>query len=203
MFILFLYKICVLHIWTFKTPIIYNKIEINYNNTIYIINKMELSDIVLQVKENNNWKSESRIVGEACEYYIKSNIKCVRCNDNNFEKCKTNEQSKDLICISCNQKFQVKAKNATQKQVNNIKNKNKFKTIGGEYSTTLKNINEQIDYFIILYEKQSYKIINILYIKNENINSDCIIPRKPLSITAKRSGWQGCNILFDNLQIII
>ena len=184
-------------------PIIYNKIEINYNNTIYIINKMELSDIVSQVKENNNWKSESRIVGEACEYYIKSNIKCVRCNDNNFEKCKTNEQSKDLICISCNQKFQVKAKSATQKQFNNIKNKNKFKTIGGEYSTTLKNINQQIDYFIILYEKQSYKIINILYIKNESINSDCIIPRKPLSITAKRSGWQGCNILFDNLQIII
>jgi type II restriction enzyme len=184
-------------------PIIYNKIEINFNNIIYIINKMELNNIVSQVKENNNWKSESRIVGEACEYYIKSNIKCVRCNDNNFEKCKTNEQSKDLICISCNQKFQVKAKSATQKQVNHIKNKNKFKTIGGEYSTTLKNINEQIDYFIILYEKQTYKIINILYIKNENINSDCIIPRKPLSITAKRAGWQGCNILFDNIQIII
>jgi len=47
------------------------------------------------------------------------------------------------------------------------------------------------------------KIINILYVKNENINSDCIIPRKPLSITAKRAGWQGCNILFNNIEIII
>ena len=184
-------------------PNIYNKIERLFYNIIYIINKMELNDIVSQVKENNNWKSESRIVGEAGEYYIKSKIRCVRCNDNNFEKCKTNEQSKDLICISCNQKYQVKAKSVTQKQVINIKNKKKFKTIGGEYSTTLKNINEQIDYIIILYEKQSYKIINILYIKNENINSVCIIPRKPLSITAKRAGWQGCNILFDNIQIII
>lgn len=54
-----------------------------------------------------------------------------------------------------------------------------------------------------VYEKQSYKILNVLYITNENVNSSCIIPRKPLSSTAKRAGWQGCNILFDNVQIII
>ena len=167
------------------------------------LNNMELNEIILKVKENNKWKSESRIVGEACEYYIKNNMKCVRCNENNFEKCKTNEQSKDLICISCNQKFHITGKSATPKHVNNIKNKNVFNTIGGEYSTTLKNVDEQIDYLIILYEKQSYKILNVLYIKNENINSNCIIPRKPLSTTAKRAGWQGCNILFNNIQFII
>ena len=102
-----------------------------------------------------------------------------------------------------NLNYQIKAKSATQRQVNNIKYTNTFKTIGGEYSTTLHNINENIDYLIILYEKQSYKIINILYIKNENINSNCIMPRKPLSLTAKRAGWQGCSILFNNIQIII
>jgi type II restriction enzyme len=164
---------------------------------------MELIELVSQVKENNNWKSESRIVGEACEYYIKNKIKCVRCNDTNFKKYKTNETSKDLICISCSQKYQIKAKSATQKQVNNIKNKDIFKTIGGEYYTTVKNIYEQIDYLIILYEKKTYKIINILYIKYENINLNCIIPRKPLSTTAKRAGWRGCNIIFDNIQFIM
>jgi len=162
---------------------------------------MELNDYILQIKENTKWKSESRIVGEALENYIKDNINCPRCNENNFEKCKTNEKSKDLICIGCNQNIQVKGKSATQKQVNMIKNINKFKTIGGEYSTTLKNMDQQIDYLIILYEKP-YKIINILYIKYENINLSCIIPRKPLSINAKRAGWQGCSLIFDNIQII-
>ena len=47
-------------------------------------------------------------------------MKCIRCN-NNFEKYKINEKSKDLICISCNQKYQIKAKSFTHKQVNNIK----------------------------------------------------------------------------------
>ena len=32
---------------------------------------MELNELVSQVKQNNNWKSESRIIGEACEDYVK------------------------------------------------------------------------------------------------------------------------------------
>ena len=164
---------------------------------------MELNELVSQVKQNNNWKSESRIIGEACENYVKNKIKCIRCKNNNFEKYKTNEKSKDLICISCNQKYEIKAKRATHNQVNNIKNTKQFKTIGGDYLTTLNNINEKIDYLIILYEKRSYKILSVLYITNENINLNCIIPRNPLSLTAKRAGWQGCNLIFDNIEIII
>jgi len=160
---------------------------------------MELNEYVSQIK---NWKNKSRIVGEACEYYVKNNMSCVRCNTNSLEKCKVNEKSKDIICNNCNQKYQIKAKNATQKQVSNIKNKNIFKTIGGHYLTTLNSINEYIDYLVILYEKQSYKIINILYIKNEDINSSCIIPRNPLSATARRAGWQGCNIIFNNIHFL-
>jgi type II restriction enzyme len=163
---------------------------------------MKLCEIITQIKENKNWNNESRIVGEACEEYIKNNIKCVRCN-NNFEKYKTNEKSKDLFCIECQQKYQIKAKCVTKKQINNIISKKQFKTIGGEYSTTINNINENIDYLIILYEKNSYEIQNILYIKNEYINTECIIPRKPLSVTAKRAGWQGCIIIFNYLEIII
>ena len=81
---------------------------------------MELCKIITQIKKNNNWKNESRIVGEACEEYIKNNIKCIRCDNSNFEKYKTNEKSKDLICISCGQKYQIKAKCVTQKQIDNI-----------------------------------------------------------------------------------
>tara|TARA_Y100000389_G_scaffold103271_1_gene100160 strand:- start:1199 stop:1702 length:504 start_codon:yes stop_codon:yes gene_type:complete len=163
---------------------------------------LELSNVVTQIRNNNNWKSESRIVGEACEEYIKKNMKCVRCENINFEKCKTNEKSKDLICLECNQKYQIKAKCGTEKQIEKIIHNKKFKTIGGEYSTTINNINQNIDYIIIIYKKTSYEVIKMLYIKNEFINTECITPRKPLSLTAKRSGWQGCHITFNNFEII-
>jgi type II restriction enzyme len=163
---------------------------------------MELQTIISQIKENNNWKSASRIVGEACEEYVKNNVKCVRCNTNQFEKCKTNEKSKDLVCLGCNQNYQIKAKSATQKQIKNIVSANRFKTIGGEYSTTVNNITENIDYLIVLYEKQSYQIHTILYIKSEHIDTTCILPRKALSLTARRAGWQGCSLVFTNIEVV-
>ena len=81
---------------------------------------MELSKIITQIRNNNNWHNESRIVGEACEEYIKNNIKCVRCKNKNFGKYNINEKSKDLFCIDCSQKYQIKAKCVTQTQANNI-----------------------------------------------------------------------------------
>ena len=86
---------------------------------------------------------------------------------------------------------------------NNIKSKNIFKTIGGEYSTTINNMNENIDYLIVLYEKHSYAVKTILYIKSENMNYDCVIPRNPLKSTAKRAGWQGCIIVFNHIQFVV
>jgi hypothetical protein len=39
----------------------------------------------LKVKQNNNWRGMRGL-----------RKKCIRCNNNNFEKYKTNEKSKDL-----------------------------------------------------------------------------------------------------------
>lgn len=119
---------------------------------------MELSNIIAKIRDTNKWKSESRIVDESCEEYIKNNIQCVRCKNSNFQKYKPNEKSKDLHCLACGQKYQIKAKSVTQRQINNIVNSNKFKTIGGEYNTTIQHINQSIDYLIVLYEKKSYEV---------------------------------------------
>jgi type II restriction enzyme len=161
-----------------------------------------LSKFIRETIEKNKWKSNSRINGEACEEYAKTQLNCSRCGTNNFEKCKINEKSIDLICNVCKQNYQIKSKKITQKQINNIKNTNSIKILGGEYLTTLNNINKNIDYIIILYESNSYEIKNILYIKSENIIAECILPRNPLKSTAQRAGWRGCNILFNNVLFI-
>jgi len=168
----------------------------------YFLDYMELEKYISDIIISNNWKNKSRIIGEACEEYVINNVKCNRCNKLNYEKCKANEKSTDLICINCNKKYQVKAKRTTVKKMEKLLIDKIFKTIGGEYSTTLKSIEEDIDYLIILYDEKSYNIYNILYINSECINSSCILPRKPLSSTAKRAGWQGCNIVFNNIHIL-
>tara|TARA_B100000767_G_C19705943_1_gene510538 strand:+ start:818 stop:1285 length:468 start_codon:yes stop_codon:yes gene_type:complete len=148
------------------------------------------------------WKNNSRILGRAAEIYSYENIKCVNCNELNWFECVTNEKSKDLVCKTCGQKYQIKCKNTTEKSYDNIKKNNIFKTVGAEYNTTLKSIDYQIDYIIILYEKVEKSILDIIHIKSSNITSDNIIPRNPLSDNARRAGWQGCNLHFTNFDFI-
>lgn len=161
---------------------------------------MSLQQQVDKVKEDNPlWKSNSRIIGRAAEIYCCEKIKCIKCNEMNWSECDTNTKSKDQICKNCGKKYQIKCKNITKKLYNNIKINKEFKTIGGEYNTTLKSIEDEIDYIIILYEKVNHNILDIIHIKSVNITSDNIIPRKPLSKNAKRAGWRGCKLHFTNI----
>tara|TARA_Y100000385_G_scaffold218810_1_gene228172 strand:- start:1478 stop:1984 length:507 start_codon:yes stop_codon:yes gene_type:complete len=164
---------------------------------------MSLEFYINKVKEQNPlWKNNSRIIGRAAEIYSCEKIKCIKCNEMNWLECNVNEKSKDQICKNCGKKYQIKCKNISEKSYNNIKKNDEFKTIGAEYNTTLKNIENQIDYIIILYKKINNDILGIIHIKSDNITYNNIIPRKPLSNSAKRAGWQGCNLHFTNINFI-
>jgi type II restriction enzyme len=97
-----------------------------------------------------------------------------------------------MVCNGCQQNYQIKT----------CKKKNfRPKIIGAEYKTTLHNLSKKIDYIILLYDPVTY-FIELFYVKNENITPECIIPRNPLSITARRAGWQGCYILLSDIHKI-
>jgi len=163
---------------------------------------MSLQNAIDTVKKQNPlWKNNSRIIGRASEIYCCIHMKCTECNSSDWLECITNEKSKDQICNTCKKQYQIKCKKTTPKQCNTIKTSQIFKTIGAEYNTTLKSIGEGIDYIIILYDKNN-DILDILHIKSEDITRDNIIPRNKLSETARRAGWQGCNLSFTNVRFI-
>jgi len=164
---------------------------------------MSLQPQIDKVKQQNPlWKSNSRIIGRAAEIYSCEKIQCIKCNEMNWLECNINTKSKDQICKNCGKKYQIKCKNTTEKLYNNIKKNSEFKTIGAEYNTTLKSIEDQIDYIIILYETVNHNILDIIHIKSDNITCDNIIARNPLSNNAKRAGWQGCNLHFTKIHFI-
>ena len=163
---------------------------------------MSLQPQIDKVKEQNPlWKSNSRIIGRAAEIYSCEKIQCIKCNEMNWLECIVNAKSKDQICKNCGKKYQIKCKNTTEKEYNKLKKTRIFKTVGGEYNTTLKSIKEKIDYIIILYDKE-YVILDIIHIKCDDITGDNFIPRNKLSPDARRAGWQGCNLHFANINFI-
>ncbi len=163
---------------------------------------MSLAEEIKTVKHNNpGWKSNSRIVGRAGEIYCGEKMKCVYCDNFDWLKCATNEKSKDLICNNCNKKYQIKCKKATARSFTKIVKERVFTTVGAEYHTTLESLGENIDYIILLYQ-DNYEILGILHARSKGMRPSNIIPRNPLSEKAKRCGWQGCYLNFNDFTLI-
>ena len=155
----------------------------------------ERCDEIATVK---NWKSVSKIVGEAVEDCMIT-LPCPLCQEQSLVKYKTNQKSKDVLCGKCGCQIQIKATKHTKKAQTSIK------LLGAEYRTTLSSVKaNNVHYLVLLYsvKNEKYTIRDICFIHHNDINENCIIPRNPLSSAAKRAGWQGCMLVFSKFESV-
>ena len=151
-------------------------------------------------KVPSKWKSNSRIYGEACEYWLSDNIRCPECKLGKMIKLTANIPVVDHACDSCGATFQVKAKNGKI-----VKKDGSANIVGAEYKTTLSSLRSHDGrpwaMILISYCRKSNVVKEVFYVPSSNIRESNIIPRKPLSQSARRAGWQGCNIVFERSDI--
>ena len=158
----------------------------------------------IEVETERNWKSKSKIMGQATENYVKENIYCPVCDKrSDLNSYPINTKSKNFRCKNkdCRKRFQVQALKVNERKFKKIQKTREIKTMGGDYRTTIKNLKEEIDYIIILYEERNLYIYDIIHISSDTINESNIIPRSPLSPKAKRAGWQGCFLYFKDIHM--
>ncbi len=62
----------------------------------------------------------------------------------------------------------------------------------------LKNINSP-NFFLLNYDQLSLRVVNFFVIPKHFFVPDIIEKRSPLSLTARRAGWTGCNILLRSI----
>jgi type II restriction enzyme len=151
---------------------------------------IHFQDHINKITSEKKWTNKSRIIGEAMEDCAIM-IPCPLCQSHSLVKYDVNQKSKDVHCTSCLAQIQIKAAKYTKKK------QTVLTLLGAEYSTTRASIQENdVHYLVFLYTTDN-TIHDILFINRDNITDTCIIPRKPLSATAKRAGWQGCVLRFD------
>jgi type II restriction enzyme len=156
-----------------------------------------LSDRCKEIKKEKCWTSTSRIIGEAVEDCVIT-MSCPICNNKALVKYQTNQKSKDVKCEKCSCQIQIKA-------TKHKKQSTSLKLLGAEYKTTCLSIKENnVNYLVVMYSVvgDKYIINDIYFINHTHINESCIIPRKPLSHTAKRAGWQGCMLVFNTFKSV-
>jgi len=150
---------------------------------------MDLKDRI-NTELQNLYKSKSQLIRVLSEKWVKDEIICPNCGES-LLKYENNRPVADFYCNKCSEEFELKSKQNSMGR----------KIVDGAYSTMMKRLKSanNPNFFFLNYDIESYRVINFTVIPKHFIIPELIEARKPLKLTARRSGWQGCNILLSSI----
>ena len=138
------------------------------------------------------YKSNSQKIRVMSENWVGRNIFCPICGNPHICNLNNNMPVADLQCDNCGEIYELKSKQG----------KIGSKINDGAYSTMIERINSSSnpDLFIMSYSSD-YQVTDLLLVPKFFFVESIIEKRKPLSSSARRAGWVGCNIVFGNVPV--
>ena len=137
-----------------------------------------------------NYKSPAQKIRVMSEGWLLRNLFCPCCGNEQIDKLRNNAPVADMRCEVCGEIFELKSK----------RNRIGRKVLDGAYQTMIERItsNTNPQLFVMQYSP-SLSVTDLMFIPKFFFTPDIIEQRKPLSATAKRAGWVGCNILYQKI----
>ena len=144
-----------------------------------------------EAKLANGYKSPSQKVRVLTERWVNDQVYCPNCGYLNIKKYENNKPVADFFCSNCKEDYELKSKKET------IGNK----IVNGAYRTMIERLHSSNNpsLFLLSYDFQKFEVLNFLVIPKHFFVPGIIEERKPLSPTARRAGWIGCNILLQGI----
>jgi type II restriction enzyme len=133
-----------------------------------------------------SYKSKAQQARVVTEAWGKTELFCANCNSASLGETPPNNRAIDFVCPNCTASFQLKAKTGVI-----------GKTIhDGAYSVMLQAIREDRtpNLLVMRYALPTWRVVDLILIPSFAFPESAIIKRNPLSPTARRAGWIGCNI---------
>ena len=150
-------------------------------------------DIFFDQSLIGNYHKKSQIIRVLTETWVLKNIYCPRCGYYKILHFPNNCAVADFYCPMCKNEYELKSKNGAIGH----------RIADGAYDTFIQRItsNNNPDFFILSYNADMLCVDNLWIIPKHFFVPSIVERRKPLSETAKRAGWTGCNILFDEIPV--
>lgn len=145
----------------------------------------------LKVSISETYKSFSQKARVITEGWAENNLYCPACCSDRLIRLPNNEQAIDFSCPLCSATYQLKA---TRQKIQN-------KIMDAGYNAMVRSLLEDKfpHLFIMHYTLPTNCVENLLVIPKHLLSLSAIEKRKPLSSTARRAGWVGCNIILDHI----
>lgn len=141
----------------------------------------------------SEYHSNSQKARVLTENWVLENMYCPRCGNSYIEKYENNRPVADFFCPRCHNEYELKSKiGSLSHKIND-----------GAYSTMIERItsNNNPDFFFMNYSKSELEVKDFMLIPKHFFTPTIIEKRNPLSQTARRAGWIGCNILIDKIPV--
>lgn len=142
------------------------------------------------LKIANSYKSNSQKIRVLTEDWVDKQVFCPACGEN-IDNYENNRPVADFYCPNCSEEYELKSK----------KDSMGTKIVDGAYIKMIERLtgNNNPNFFFLNYNPVQYSVFNFLVIPKHFFIPNIIEKRKPLSETAKRAGWVGCNILLQDI----
>lgn len=139
----------------------------------------------------DNYTSQSQKIRVLTEAWVDNTIFCPNCGHLNIDKYPNNQPVADFYCSNCKEEYELKSK----------QNRVGLKIVDGAYRTMIERLqsSNNPNFFLLNYDLKSFEVFNFFVIPKHFFVPEIIEKRKPLSLTAKRAGWVGCNILLNHI----
>ena len=140
----------------------------------------------------HGYKSATQIARILTEDWFARNMYCPVCGEVSITKAEYNAPVKDYVCNHCKSQYELKSKKE-------YSDKYTTKVADGVYRTMIDRITslDNPSFFFMHYD--NYEVNNLIIVPNCFFVPEIIEKRKPLSQNARRSGWEGCNILLKQI----
>ncbi len=138
-----------------------------------------------------NYKSASQKTRILTERWVDDSIFCPNCGQLHINKYPNNQPVADFYCSNCREEYELKSKQGTVGT----------KIVDGAYRTMLERLtsSNNPNFFLLNYGISNFEVIDFFVIPKHFFVPEIIERRKPLSPTARRAGWVGCNILLNHI----
>jgi hypothetical protein len=127
----------------------------------------------------------------ALETWASFNLYCLDCASDALDPLPTNTPVADFKCFVCERTYQLKTKDG----------RFGLRITGAAYQPTIDAIGrgEMPGHIFVEFDKRFNTVVFVDAVPGRLITEDRVIPRKRLSATARRAGWQGCTIVISDL----
>lgn len=135
--------------------------------------------------------SKSQIARVTTETWAEQNLYCLNCTSDELGALPAGTKIADLECYGCTARYQIKGKNG--RFTDRLQASAYAPLIEAARAGTMP------DYILVEYDPRFNIVVFVEAIGGRNIGENRILPRRPLSPSARRAKWQGCTISISGL----